>query len=66
MYKGCHFLCATNDELVKSRNLVFFVIPVKMGIQYLQYVHESWIPSYAGMTTFYEAVTNGISLFTGL
>ena len=26
------------DELVKSRNLVFFVIPVKTGIQYLQYV----------------------------
>jgi len=26
------------DELVKSRILVFFVIPVKTGIQYLQYV----------------------------
>jgi len=26
------------DELVKSRNMVFFVIPVKTGIQYLQYV----------------------------
>jgi len=27
-----------NDDLVKSRILVFFVIPVKTGIQYLQYV----------------------------
>ena len=29
---------AIGDELVKSRNLVFFVIPVKTGIQYLQCV----------------------------
>jgi len=27
---------ANLDELVKSRNWVFFVIPVKTGIQYLQ------------------------------
>ena len=32
---------ANLDELVKSRNWVFFVIPVKTGIQYLQGV--TWI-----------------------
>jgi len=32
------FLELKSDSLVKSRNLVFFVIPVKTGIQYLQYV----------------------------
>ena len=37
-YSSYLFTGPASDELVKSRNMVFFVIPVKTGIQYLQYV----------------------------
>jgi len=42
----------TIDELVKSRNMHNFVIPVKTGIQCFQIVVCFWIPAYAGMTDF--------------
>ena len=48
------------DKPVKNQISALLVIPVKTGIQYFHiYIHTTWIPAYAGMTTFYEVVKVG-------
>jgi len=44
------------DEIVKFPYSSLSVIPVKTGIQYCYTYTYSWIPAYAGMTTFCEVV----------
>ena len=44
------------DEIVECPYSSLSVIPVKTGIQYFYAVTYSWIPAYAGMTTFCEVI----------
>ncbi len=53
---NCEFLIMNFDDLVKSRKSHFYVIPMKMGIQYFSLVARLWIPASAGMTVFYESI----------
>jgi hypothetical protein len=42
------------DDLVKSPQIGFSVIPMEMGIQSFQYIGRTWFPACAGKTIFYE------------
>jgi hypothetical protein len=44
------------DDLVKSPQIDFSVIPMEMGIQSFQYIGRTWFPACAGKTTFYEFI----------
>ena len=44
------------DDLVKSPQIDFSVIPMEMGIQSFQYIGRTWFPACAGKTTFGESI----------
>ncbi|NWG04769.1 MAG: WYL domain-containing protein [Syntrophaceae bacterium] len=56
-----------DDDLVKSLERPFSVIPAHAGIQYFHVVRIPWIPvprslsrtSFTGMTTFYDSIKEG-------
>jgi hypothetical protein len=49
-----------NDDLVKSRNSIEFVIPAKAGIQLFQDVLDPGFRRGDALETFYECINNDI------
>jgi len=44
------------DDLVKSPQIDFSIIPMEMEIQSFQYIGRTQVPACAGKTTFYENI----------